>query len=163
MPSACPEQPDLNGGSTHPDAPFFDCGLGPEDWSAPSPTTYPHAFGDVGSTGFDHSVICFKPFSWATWWDYAQFDLPNITIRESDRVIYNEAIFPGDVVFTGQRVQFNNAVGFGAATGEYVCAPGADQIEVDGDCLCPVPEPSLMAGLLIGLVALVALKGHRRR
>lgn len=139
---------------TAPGGPFTNCGMGPVGYFAPSPTTYPHAFGEHGMLG--DSSICFFPFTVQSWWDgYAgiQDALPDIRITDDNRVIHNAAVFPGDVIFEAECIEWVNQTGFGAVTGEYVCAPSADHVTVDGVVVCP--EPGIVGALVVGLVALV--------
>lgn len=146
----CPEQPVI-GDLTATGGPFLDCGLGPTGFKSPVPTALPHAFSDGHL--FTNTSLCVTPFQTASWWaNFLQTDLPNLFITGNHREIHNSAVFPGDVVFTGHHVKWISQPGFGAATGEYVCAPGANMIEVDGECLCPVPEPSVTVGLLVSVL-----------
>ncbi len=147
--------------------PFFDCGMGPTGLRAPSPTALPHAFGDwPATTELDDTITCFLDFTPQGWWDNPwPFSLPDIPIANNDRIIHNSAdgsSWTGDVVFYGQRVKWINEPGVGSITGEYICAPGADMIEVDGECICPAPEPGVSLALSVGLV-LLAVFARRRK
>ena len=161
--SACPEAPKLaeprivvEGG------PFTDCGMGPVGLRAPFPTMLPHGFGDRGY--LNGTELCIQPFTPQSWWvGNGQPDLPDVKIPDSDRVIHNSAVFEGDVIFTGERVQWKSQPGFGAVKGEYRCAPGAKNIEVDGVCLCAVPEPGLLPALAVGLIGLALAARTRSR
>lgn len=160
--SGCPVKPAIpSPPPTATGGPFYDCGMGPTGFRSPSPTTLPHGFGDRGA--LDKSTTCIMPFEAESWWrGNGQPILPDVQIPDSDRIIHNSAVFEGDVVFTGERVQWKSQPGFGAVKGEYVCAPSAWMIEVDGVCICPVPEPGLLSALAVGLVGL-AFGARRRR
>ena len=159
--SACPEAPKVPNPPPTIGGPFYDCGMGPVGFRAPSPMQLPHGFGDNGL--LDGSSTCILPFTPQGWWaGNGQPDLPHVKITDSDREIHNAALFPGDVVFYGKRVKWKSQPGFGAAAGEYRCAPGAENIEVDGVCLCPVPEPGLLPALAVGLIRM-ALGARARR
>lgn len=133
---ACPNPPVLDDPmSTVTGGPFSDCGMGLVGLRSPSPTALPHGFGDNGA--LDGSSICHLPFTVQNWWvNQGQPDIPDIRITDSDRLIHNSATFPGDVIFYGQRIEWVNQPGVGSIVGNYVCAPGASDIEVDGVCIC---------------------------
>ncbi len=153
----CPDQPAVDPSPVPaPGGPFDDCGLQYSDaMRSPSPTRLPHAY-----LGLEGLTLCILPFSAQTW----QFpNLPTIEIGDSNTEIHNSAQFPGDVVFTGHHIKWISDIGFGSVEGEYICAPGADQIEVDGECLCPVPEPSFSLGVGVPAFGLAWIWTSRRR
>ena len=123
---ACSVQPNLNPGNII-GGPFLDCGYS-DSTRVPNPTAMRHALQSMSQ-----QTTCITPdFTPATW---AFPNLPEIEIHNSDQEYHNSGTFPGDVIFTGQRVKFINTQG-GRVVGNPVCGPGARHIEYDGNCLC---------------------------
>ncbi len=108
-----------------PGQPFMDCGA-LSGTRTPNPTKSPHAFQT------DRWRVCVtSDWSLASWmWG----DGLNMTVSGSDTEVANQGAMPGDVTFTGSRIRWINQNG-GTVAGEYIVAPGATDIEVDGVCI----------------------------
>ena len=147
---ACEEQPVIGNNTPAPGGPFTYCGFS-DQLQIPYPTNIAHGLHDI-----DGHSICIQPFEWVSWWGVWFPELPTVNVHNTNSAHHNAAYFPGDLVFTGHHVTWKNVHG-GVIDGEYVCAPSATQIEVDGECLCPVPEPGFASTLAIAVVAIVAM------
>ncbi len=132
---ACPSQPrldlyDIAGG------PFNDCGTQTSS-RIPTPTTTIHGFGGefAGDPGGMHfQTVCVIP-GWDSGVSYAYPDFPDIDVNAVDQIYFNSANDVGVITFTGTRVHWTD-VQNGASQG-YVCGPDAEDIEYNGECVCP--------------------------
>lgn len=125
--SACSVAPNLQPAQII-GGPFYDCGY-VDSTRVPNPTRMQHALQEM--TGQTTCITSdFVPEAWAF------PTLPDVEVTNSDQEYHNSAMFPGDVIFTGQRVKWINTQN-GGLTGNPVCGPGARHIEYDGSCICP--------------------------
>ena len=135
--------------------PFYECGP-VAGAKAHSPTRMPHASRDL--VGW---VLCIEEFQEATWM-FPDMDDGYIPWLSSEIEVYNQNVWPegADIEFLNSHVRWTN-VGPGriGAGGEYLCAEGVEEIEVDGECLCPVPEPGFGDSLGVAML----MMGVRRR
>lgn len=158
MPS-CPEQPIVTPPNSSVGGPFYSCGGVPTTQRGPSPTAYPHAFGD-GSPGLNETSICFESFTIQSWWSNNGYqpDLPGaIWVSGHNRDIENDAAFP-TMVIDGQWINITNHEG---SIEEIVLTDDAWMVEVDGECLRPTPEPGLSMALTLGALLIVGIRRFR--